>query len=89
MSLRRKLYLAGMALIIVLLVMPSLTPEWAVRKKLMLRHPITAVTTPVVKGTIHDPSYGQLYHATDAELSFVYVKHGRWGYYVASAGTGP
>ncbi|MWC29340.1 hypothetical protein [Paenibacillus sp. MMS18-CY102] len=90
MSIRRKLYFAGLTLLLILLIMPSPTPEWAVRKKLFFHDPINAMRAKVTEGTIKDdPMYGDLYYATRTELSFVYVKHGAWGYYAAGAGTAP
>ena len=90
MSVRRRLYFAGLALFLILLIMPSPTPEWAVRKKLFLHDPIDAMRTNVTEGRIKDdPMYGDLYYASRTELSFLYVKYGAWGYYVASAGTAP
>ncbi|WP_127534056.1 hypothetical protein [Paenibacillus kobensis] len=90
MSIRRKLYFVVIGLIVVLLVLPSPTAEWAVRKKLFMKfHPYTALTTPVDHGHSNYPDEGELYVAPKAELSFMFVKHGWWGYYVASAGTAP
>jgi len=87
---RRKSYFIVIGLVVVLLAMPSPTAEWAVRKKLFVKfHPYAAMTTKVTHGHSGYPDAGELYVAADAELSFMYVKRGWWGYYVASAGTGP
>ncbi|MFC4810212.1 hypothetical protein [Paenibacillus sp. GCM10023250] len=70
---------------------PSPTPEWAVRKDILLSfHPVLAFESRVTEGTIKDdPRYGHLYLASGLEASFVYVKKSGYGWYVATRGTGP
>lgn len=76
--------------LIYLLFFPVPTPELAVRKSLLIRDPAAALTGKVTEGRIKaDPQYGDLYVAEDTELSFIYVKRSRLGWYVTSSGTGP
>ncbi|RED66195.1 hypothetical protein [Cohnella lupini] len=83
-------YILIFALVVYFLFFPSLTPELAVRKSLLVSHPIHAVSAKVDKGKIDDdPRYGDLYYVSKAELSFVYVKKNRLGWYVTTSGTGP
>ncbi|QHW32360.1 hypothetical protein GZH47_17120 [Paenibacillus rhizovicinus] len=78
---------------VLLLAIPAPTPELAVRKDLLLSfHPVKAVSARVTEGSIkNDPQYGDLYYASNAEASFIYVKKLKlgFGWYVASKGTGP
>ncbi|SFA76251.1 hypothetical protein SAMN05216312_101339 [Cohnella sp. OV330] len=90
----RKIALAVILLLIVyFLFFPSITPQLAVRKQLLISfHPIKAVTVEVRQGkNKHDPKYGDLYEVSDPDIaeSFIYVKKSWLGWRVTSVGSGP
>ncbi|MFC3800928.1 hypothetical protein [Cohnella sp. GCM10012308] len=72
---------------------PSITPQLAVRKQLLISfHPIKAVTSEVLQGKIkNDPKYGNLYEVADPDIteSFIYVKKSGFGWRVTSVGSAP
>jgi hypothetical protein len=83
------LIVIGLALLYVV-IFPSITPELAVRKSMFISHPIHAIFDSIEEGNIKDdPMYGDLYFANQLELSFIYVKKNKLGWYVTSSGTGP
>lgn len=90
---RRKRAFAGWILAVIFIyvaLFPSFSPELAVRKSLLFKHPLFALTGEVTKGKINnDPRYGDLYYAEKADMPFVYVKKSWLGWYVSSSGSGP
>ncbi|MFD2332588.1 hypothetical protein ACFSR7_25295 [Cohnella sp. GCM10020058] len=86
-----------LTLVVILLVyflfLPSITPELAVRKQLLISfHPIKAATSEVRQGSIkNDPEYGTLYEVADQAITepFIYVKKSWLGWRVTSVGSGP
>lgn len=90
----RKIALAAIILLIVyFLFFPSITPQLAVRKQLLISfHPIKAIAAEVRQGNIkNDPKYGTLYEVMDSDIgeSLIYVKKTGLGWRVTSVGTGP
>ncbi|OKP95507.1 hypothetical protein [Paenibacillus sp. P46E] len=86
----RYLFISVGILILYMAFFPSLSPELAVRKSLLLKHPVLAFTGEVSEGRIHnDPRYGDLYVVPKADLPFVYVKKNRLGWIAAPGGSGP
>ncbi|WP_379153410.1 hypothetical protein [Paenibacillus sp. sgz5001063] len=86
----RYLYILAGILIFYVAFFPSLSPELAVRKSLLFKHPVLAFTGEVTEGRIqNDPRYGDLYVVPQADLPYVYVKKNRLGWTAASGGSGP
>jgi hypothetical protein len=82
---------------IVIFVIPSFSPELAVRRSVFLRlHPIDALTIDIRKTNIIEKDYGYLYDVegfvdrlTMDEISVFYLRKSIIGWYVHSIGTGP
>ncbi|MNC40681.1 hypothetical protein D3C76_133230 [compost metagenome] len=86
----RYLYISAGIIALYLVFFPSFSPELAVRKSLLPRHPVLAVTGEVTEGRIkNDPRYGELYVVEKADLPYVYVKKNRLGWTAASVGSAP
>lgn len=86
----RYLYIAAGITALYLAFLPSFSPELAVRKSLLLKHPVLAVTGKVTEGRIkYDPRYGDLYVVEKADLPYVYVKKNRFGWTAAPGGSAP
>ncbi|MBT2291108.1 hypothetical protein J7E73_18575 [Paenibacillus albidus] len=78
------------ALLFYILFIPLPTPELTIRRYLLFRSPITALTGDIIEGQIkNDPKYGNLYVLPKVELSFIYVQKNNIGWYVTTQGTAP
>lgn len=84
------LFIAVSVSLIYMLFIPLPNPELAIRRDLLIKSPSIALTGEVLEGKLkNDPLYGALYIVPEAELTFVYVKKNKLGWYVTSRGTGP
>ncbi|GGF71526.1 hypothetical protein GCM10010912_15800 [Paenibacillus albidus] len=78
------------ALLFYILFIPLPTPELTIRRYMLFRSPITALTGDIIEGQIkNDPKYGNLYVLPKVEISFIYVQKNNFGWYVTTQGTAP
>jgi hypothetical protein len=76
--------------LIYILFSPLPIPELTIRRDLLTTSPLVAFTGEVIEGKIkNDPKYGDLYIVPEVDLSFIYVKKNKIGWFVVSRGTAP
>lgn len=76
--------------LIYILFFPLPLPELSIRRDLLTTSPLVALTGEVIEGKIkNDPKYGDLYIVPEVDLSFIYVKKNKIGWFVVSRGTAP